>query len=491
MSTLIVTQNTKDWDLEVPDVEVVSAKAYLTDPRYVDLNNAKIYNLCKSYRYQTSGYYVSLLAEARGHQAIPNVTTIQDLKYQTIIRVLSDDINGLIQKNLRDIHSDEFTLSIYFGKNIAKKYDKLSKQLFGLFTAPLLRAHFTLEKKNHTWVLQNISAISLNEVPDNHRPYLLEFAKEFFSNPLTVKVKRRKTIYDLAILVNPEEKDPPSDERALQRFIKAAHALDFYTELITKEDYNRISEFDALFIRETTAVNHHTYRFARKAFAEGLVVIDDPLSIVRCTNKVYLAEKMTKAGILTPKTIIVNKENRSTIIPALGLPCILKQPDSSFSQGVVKAKNPEELNNLLDKLLEDSDLIIAQEYLPTEYDWRVGVLDGEPFYACKYYMAPGHWQIMNWQKKRYGRYGRAETFHLNEVPRHIVTTATKAARLIGDGLYGVDLKQIDDKAYVIEVNDNPSIDSGIEDTILKDELYARIMRVFFNRIEESKRKKWL
>lgn len=491
MSLLVVTQNLKDWNLDIPDVEVISAKAYLADPRFMDMKNAKVYNLCKSYRYQTSGYYVSLLAEARGHQAVPNVTTIQDLKYQTIIRVLSDDLNGIIQKSLQDIHSDDFTLSIYFGKNVAKKYDRLSKQLFGLFTAPLLRANFTRDKKNEVWVLQNVSAISLNEVPDIHHPYLFEFAWEFFSNPHTMKVKKRKTIYDLAILVNPGEKAPPSDEKALQRFVKAAHTFDFYTELITKDDYNRISEFDALFIRETTAVNHHTYRFARKAFAEGLVVIDDPLSIVRCTNKVFLAERLTKAGIPVPKTIIVNKDNVSGIIPTLGLPCILKQPDSSFSQGVVKAKTPDELNRLLEKLLDDSDLIIAQEYLPTEYDWRIGVLEGEPFYACKYFMAPGHWQIMNWQKKRSGRFGRSETFHLNEVPKQIVTTATKAARLIGNGLYGVDLKLVDEKAYVVEVNDNPSIDAGVEDTILKDELYNKIMRVFFNRIEESKRKSWL
>ncbi len=33
------------------------------------------------------------------------------------------------------------------------------------------------------------------------------------------------------------------------------------TEIITKNDFDRIPEFDALFIRETTAVNHHTYRF--------------------------------------------------------------------------------------------------------------------------------------------------------------------------------------------------------------------------------------
>ena len=83
----------------------------------------------------------------------------------------------------------------------------------------------------------------------------------------------------------------PSNERALEKFEKAAERMGHRRcELITATISRRLAEFDALFIRETTSVNHHTYRFARRAAAEGLVVIDDPESIVRCTNKVYLAE---------------------------------------------------------------------------------------------------------------------------------------------------------------------------------------------------------
>ena len=29
----------------------------------------------------------------------------------------------------------------------------------------------------------------------------------------------------------------------------------------------------------------------------------------------------------------------------------------------------------------------AQEYLATDFDWRVGVLDRRPLFACKYFMA--------------------------------------------------------------------------------------------------------
>jgi glutathione synthase/RimK-type ligase-like ATP-grasp enzyme len=64
--------------------------------------------------------------------------------------------------------------------------------------------------------------------------------------------------------------------------------------------------------------------------------------------------------------------------------------------------------------------------------------------------------------------------------------ALRAANLIGDGFYGVDLKQIGGKWYVMEINDNPSVDYRVEDEYLKDVLYRRIMAVFLRRIEEIK-----
>ena len=68
----------------------------------------------------------------------------------------------------------------------------------------------------------------------------------------------------------------PSDSKALKKFIDAARELNIHAALIEKQDIKSLNEYDALFIRETTAVNHHTYRFARQALAENLFVVDDP-----------------------------------------------------------------------------------------------------------------------------------------------------------------------------------------------------------------------
>lgn len=482
MSIFIVVNNPEDWPLHVHGAEVVAAKTYLSDPRFIDMRGLKIFNLSRSYRYQSLGYYVSLLAEARGHKPLPSVNTIQDMKSQTMTRFVSDDLFELIQKNLAPIKSEEFVLSIYFGRNVAKRYERLSLSLFNLFPAPLLRARFI---HNRNWQLQSISPIAASDIPPEHQSFVIETASEYFAGRRSRRREPHER-YDLAILHNPNEAQPPSDAKALRKFAKAAQQLDFSVEMITKNDYGRIAEFDALFIRETTGVNHHTYRFARRAKAEGLVVIDDPGSILKCTNKVYLAELMQRHRIPTPRTGIVNRGNLQAVSSSVTLPCILKQPDSAFSQGVIKVETRPEFIAEATRLLEKSELIIAQEFMPTEFDWRIGVFNRRALYACKYYMVGGHWQILQHGQSGRPLEGRTEGVPLDQVPAHIVATALKVANLIGNGLYGVDLKAVDNRIYVMEVNDNPNIDHGVEDAALGNELYLEIMRGLLARVEERK-----
>ncbi len=488
MSTLIVVNSPKDWPFDIPDVDVVDAWSYLTQPHYSDRRSVKIINLCRSYKYQTTGFYVSLLAEARGHRPLPSIQTLQDLKSQSMVRFVSEDLDDEIQKGLSPLQSDEFTLSIYFGRNVAKRYDRLSLLLFNVFQAPLLRVKFAREPQKG-WQIRSVKAIPGNDVPENHRDFVAEAARRHFTGRSVGRPKRTHTRYDLAILWDPEERDAsPSDEAALKKFSKAALALGLATELITRDDYGRLSEFDGLFIRETTAVNHHTYRFSRRAASEGLVVIDDPQSIARCTNKVFLAELMGRHKLPTPKTVVLHRDNLHDVADSLGFPCVIKKPDSAFSQGVIKIESPEMLELTAPEFLGESELLVAQEFLPTEFDWRIGILDRRPLYACKYYMAKGHWQIIQHEEKGDGRYGKSETLPVELAPRKAVNLALKAANLIGDGLYGVDVKQSGGQFYVIEVNDNPNIDAGVEDHILRDELYRRVMEVFLGRIE--RRKSW-
>jgi glutathione synthase/RimK-type ligase-like ATP-grasp enzyme len=484
MFILVVVDNPKHWPLNIPNVEVVAARKYLTEAAFTRLGEARVFNLCRSYRYQSTGYYVSLLAAARGHKPIPDVSTIRDLQFPSIVRLASETLEEEIEKCLADHKADTFTLSIYFGRNLARRYDRLSLELFNLFRAPLLRAHF--EKENGIWRLQGIRPVSVSEVPENHHSFIVEVATEFFSGRRRRVRPRAVMAYSMAILTNPSDDRAPSNERALEKFIDAAEKYGIDAELIDRDAFSRLPEYDALFIRETTSVTNHTFRFARRAEAEGLVVFDDPQSILKCTNKVYLEELLTRHRVPTPKSVIVHRDNLDLLPYEIGFPLILKQPDSSYSVGVIKIDDREQLERDAPPMLEDSELLIAQEFLPTEFDWRIGTIDGKPFYACKYYMARKHWQIVHRGGKEV-RVGRVQAIPLGRVPDKVIEIAVKASRLIGDGLYGIDLKQIGNKVYVIEVNDNPSLDAGFEDTVARNRIYDTVMKSFLRRIKNKRR----
>lgn len=215
-------------------------------------------------------------------------------------------------------------------------------------------------------------------------------------------------------------------------------------------------------------------------------MIDDPDSILKCTNKVYLNELLNANKILTPKSFVISKDNHKDLPKKLPFPFILKQPDGAFSKGVFKIKDEEEFKTVCKREFDKSELLIAQEFLPTTFDWRVGIIDGKPLYVCKYFMATAHWQIVNWNGEKDQQEGEVETISVDQAPAGLIRTAIKATGLIGKSLYGVDVKESEGKFYVIEINDNPNIDSGLEDKILKDKLYSKIMDVFLKKIKADK-----
>lgn len=484
MRTLVVVSDPDDWPLTLPGVGVVAAGDYLTDPVWTKDRGLRVFNLCRSYRYQSEGYYVSLLATARRHLVFPALMTVLDMKSRSMVRSVDEELDDLIQRSLGSLRSERFVLSVYFGVNPAERHARLASKIFGQFPAPLLRAHFS--KGDDRWRLSRIDPIPVREVPDSLRPFLLEAAERYFSRPRFRSRASRSARYDMAILWADEELAPSSD-RTIKRMESIAQKVGFGVERVDRDDYGRLAEFDALFIRETTAVNHYTFRFAQRAEAEGLAVIDDPQSILRCSNKVFLKEALEVRGIPMPSTWVTNRVDVDEVGRRLGFPCVLKAPDSSFSQGVIKCEDAPAFERAASEMLEDSDLLLIQEYTPSEYDWRIGIFEDKVLFACRYHMAPGHWQII--QKTDAGRfkYGRTDTLPLDLVPRRILQTARRAAAAIGNGLYGVDLKQIGSKVVVMEVNDNPNIDVGCEDTVIGDELYYRIMQGFLERVEARKR----
>jgi len=486
---LIVVDNPQDWKAFYPSENVISVKDYLSSDEQYKQPSTHIINLCRSYKYLTNGYYCSLLAEARNHKVIPSVRSINDLSNKSLYSLDIGNLNQVLEKALQDrkIDSESWSIKLFFGDPDIEQLDSLGRQIFELFACPILIVNL---KRRERWQIESIKPGTLNTL-DSHEEDLFAAALENFNKSIWRKPRSRKANrYDLAILTDPEEKLPPSDKSALKKFVSIGKQMGLNVELITKKDYVRLAEYDALFIRETTAINNHTYRFAKRAESEGMVVLDDPQSILRCTNKVFLADLLSTNGVATPKTLILSKdrqkEDMQRAIDTLGYPMVIKIPDGSFSRGVIKVEDEQALKQSLDELFKQSALVLAQAYTFTDYDWRIGMLNKKPIFSCQYFMTRGHWQIYKHSDSGRVVSGGFRTLPIHETPKKVLDVATRAANLIGNGLYGVDLKQFGDTAMVIEVNDNPNIDSGVEDLYLKDDLYRIVLEEFVRRLERKR-----
>ena len=415
MQTILVTDEPSKWEFLKPITPIVEASDYLSNVLYQQGKALRIINLCNSYDYQTIGYYVSLLAQARDHKAVPSVLNIQDVINVSLYRQMSEDMDKEIQQNLQDIQDNEFTISIYFGQNVEKKYSTLAKTLHNIFPLPLIQ--IALERKKR-WGIKNLRVISISDVPQTHYVFLQQAAQNYLSKKRFHQWQKKQRFHNLAILIDHHESNPPSNKKALDLFIEIGETLGINVDLIDKHDSKFIAEYDALFIRTTTAVDHFTYRIARRAVQENLVVIDDPQSIVKCTNKVYFAELMRNHQILTPSTLFISKYDKE--LPIIQYPCVLKKPDGALSQGVIKIDDVSALKRSLKQFFKTSDLVLIQPFIPTEFDWRIGIIDNKPLYASRYYMAKDHWQIYNWNASEVVDgteiEGADDSVPLNEVP---------------------------------------------------------------------------
>jgi glutathione synthase/RimK-type ligase-like ATP-grasp enzyme len=479
---IIVVEHRSDWKAVFPASRVVTARDYLGSDEFHGMRKAKVTNLCRSYGYLSVGYYVSLLAQARRHQVVPTVRTLSELSRKSIYSLDVAELDALVHRSLRHSTQDTFDVLLYFGQCEHAELEELARQIYEMFPCPLLRVRFTLQADK--WRITRIRPYWIHTLTEPQYPPFVHAIEHHLAKRWRTRRARPESRFDLAMLVNPSERLPPSDLRALRNFVRVGKSLGIDVEFIEKKDYPRLAEYDALFIRETTAIDHYTYRFARKAESEGMVVMDDPDSILKCTNKVYLAELLKANQVPIPRTVILQEHDGAAAVEqGLAYPVVLKIPDGSFSRGVFKVGNREEFERVAAGLFKESDLILAQEFLYTEFDWRIGVLNGSPIYACQYFMSKKHWQIVDYKKGGRVSEGAWRTVAIEDTPPAVVRAAVRAADLIGNGLYGVDVKHAGRRVCVIEVNDNPNLEAGVEDGVLKDELYRMILEEFVRRLE--------
>jgi glutathione synthase/RimK-type ligase-like ATP-grasp enzyme len=272
-----------------------------------------------------------------------------------------------------------------------------------------------------------------------------------------------------------------SDEaEALQRFKQTAERLGHEFNFMFRSGLSEIPKYDAVFIRATTDPLYTAYVVSKTAWVLGLKVIDDPESIRICANKIHQYRLFEKYDVPRIPTLFLNKEEFhhrqiEEIFELFGKPVVIKAPYTSFSRYVEKVSCETSFREVAKRFFRRSDYIVVQKFMPSRFDWRVGVLNGEVLYVCKYMMPKGKWKH---GVKRRGKpsfiWGRTVTLKRDNAPQRLKEVALKACSVIGKGLYGVDIKEVNDDYVVVEVNDNPSIYHGQEDYRDRD-IYEKII----------------
>ena len=256
--------------------------------------------------------------------------------------------------------------------------------------------------------------------------------------------------------------------RPLRRFEAAANTLGHSFNYVIKKDLSAIPLYDALFIRTTTDPRYPAYLASKLAWESGLTVIDEPFAIRACSNKVHMHELLERSNIPRIQTLFLLKDrlDHRTIQEAfstLGKPIVLKAPYTAFSKYVEKAEDEENLNRICKRFFRFSDIVVAQRFVPTTFDWRIGILDNDALYACKYHMPEGQWK--HGTRVRGGRFiwGKTEAVKRETLPPRLKEVAIQASKPFGRGLFGVDIKEINGDYIVVEINDNATIYADEED----------------------------
>ena len=277
----------------------------------------------------------------------------------------------------------------------------------------------------------------------------------------------------------------PREEGALNNFKKAAEASGNQFSFLFRENIQDIPNYDAVFIRATTDPLFTAYIVSKTAYEYGLRVIDDPESIKICANKVHQYELFEKYDVPRIPTMFLSKDDMhhkkiEEIFDTLGKPVVIKAPYTSFSRYVEKAACETSFRDVAKRFFKKSDVLAIQKFTPTSFDWRVGVLGNDVLYVCKYMIPKGKWKHgAKLRGKATVVWGRTVSVEKKDIPPRLREVALEACSVVGKGLYGVDLKEVNGDYVVVEVNDNPSIYAGYEDSMYP-EIYNRIINYLSN-----------
>lgn len=219
-----------------------------------------------------------------------------------------------------------------------------------------------------------------------------------------------------------------------------------------------IQDFDVVMLRNDPAddakdrpwASTAAVAFGRLFAANGVLVVNDPLTLAGALSKAYFQHF---PDVVRPRTLISRDQQMiSEFIDEMDGKAVLKPLQGSGGKGVfvVDRKEAPNRNQIVEAIARDG-YVVAQEYLPEakEGDVRMMLLNGTPLQVGGKYAAFRRRTASGEVRSNMSAGGTAEAVRVTEEMLYLAEVVRP--KLIADGLFLVGLDMVGDKLMEINV----------------------------------------
>jgi len=178
----------------------------------------------------------------------------------------------------------------------------------------------------------------------------------------------------------------------------------------------------------------------------GLTIINSPKAIEVAGDKFLSGIRLAEVGLPVPRSIVTeNLDAALDGFSSLGEDIIVKPIIGSRGRGVIRITDREIAWRIFDTLLRSNQVIFMQEYLPHGLQDIRTLVFGKKVIAAMYRVSK------NW-KSNISEGAIPKPCKIDESLEQLSIDASKT---LGCELAGIDLVEVKDKRYIIEVNPSP------------------------------------
>lgn len=223
-----------------------------------------------------------------------------------------------------------------------------------------------------------------------------------------------------------------------------------------------LGQFDAIIPRIGASVTFYGTAVVRQFEMMGVYCLNESVAISRARDKLRSMQLLSRKGIGMPVTGFAHHPDDTEDLLSLvgGAPVVIKLLDGTQGIGVVLAENKKAGESVIETLRGLDAYFLVQEFVKEAAgsDIRAFVIGGKVVAAMMRTAKEGEF------RSNLHRGGKAQLVKITPQERSI---ATRAAKILGLNVAGVDIIRSKHGPLILEVNSSPGLE-GIEQATQKD-----------------------